>query len=267
MAIVTISRGSATGGLLLAEGLAKKLGYYVVSREEILQGAAKFGVAEASLEKALLEPPTFSDDFKQERRRYLTFIQEALCELAQKDNVIYHGNAGHILLRGISHVLRVRLIAPTDFRVQTLVEREKMTREEASAHIERIDAQRRAWTLLIYGVDWLNPNLYDLTLNLENMGIDSAIEIAAAAVNRPEFEVTTRSRKAMNDLLLATRVKAVLAADPESASAELDLQADSTSGTVFLTGKLHLPSVLDNIIEIARNVSGVRQVDSSQLEL
>ena len=51
MAIVTISRGSATGGMFLAEGLAKTLGYQLVRREEILEGTVKFGVAAAKLEK------------------------------------------------------------------------------------------------------------------------------------------------------------------------------------------------------------------------
>src|SRR4030042_4086105 len=120
MAIVTISRGSATGGLLLAEGLSKTLGYHLVSREEIVRGTAKFGVVESNLERFMSGPPTFSEDFKHELRCYLSFIQEALCEWAQKDNVVYLGNVGHLLLRGIFHVLRIRLIAPLEFRIQLL---------------------------------------------------------------------------------------------------------------------------------------------------
>ena len=67
MAIVTISRGSASGGLLLAKGLAKKLGYDLITREEIIRGgASKFGVVEAKLEKAIVGPPVFSEEFKQD---------------------------------------------------------------------------------------------------------------------------------------------------------------------------------------------------------
>jgi cytidylate kinase len=260
MAIVTISRGSASGGLLLAEGLAKKLEYQLVSREEVTQGAAKYGVSEAMMDKALLDPPTFSEEFKQERRRYLIFIQEALCGWAQKDNVIYHGNAGHLLLRGISHVLRICLIAPLDFRVRTLVERMHMTPEQATAYISKVDAQRRAWTLLLYGVDWLNPNLYNLTINLENMNIDSAVEIAAVAARCPEFASTSQSRKAINNLYLATRVKAALASDPATAAAEVDLKADSGSGAIYLKDKEPSPELAEAIVAKARSVPGVRKV-------
>ena len=45
MAIITISRGSASGGLFLAQGLSEKLGYALVSREDVIQAAARQGVS------------------------------------------------------------------------------------------------------------------------------------------------------------------------------------------------------------------------------
>jgi cytidylate kinase len=265
MAIVTISRGSASGGFSLAAGLAKKLGYDVITREEIIRGAAKFEGVEAKLEKALLGPPVFSDNFRQDVKRYLTFYQEALCDRAQNDNLVYLGHAGHLLLRGISHVLRVRLIAPPDYRIRTLVDREGMTEEQAIAYIEQVDAQRRAWTLLLYGVDWLSPTLYDLTINLETMSIESAVEIAAAAVNCPEYIATEQSRKAVKDLLLESRVKAALASDLIDTSSEIDVHADSLSGMVFLKGAVHPSSTIGEMIRIAAEVAGTTKVDGSGL--
>jgi cytidylate kinase len=156
MAIVTISRGSGSGGLLLAERLAEELGYDVVSREDIVREAAAFGAPEEKLHEALLNPPGFWDRFKHERRRYLAFVQAALCAHAQRDRMIYHGNAGHLLLRGISHVLCVRIIAPMSFRVQMLMERQKMGREEALAYIEKADRQRQQWTRFCAGwIGWI----------------------------------------------------------------------------------------------------------------
>jgi cytidylate kinase len=261
MAIITISRGSASGGRLLAEGLAKTLGFHIVSREEIIEIAARFGVPEAKLDKALLDPPTFSEEFKQDRRRYLIFIQNALCEWAQKDDVIYHGNAGHLLLRGISHMLRIRLIAPLQFRVQKIVELTKMTSAQAVSYIEKIDAQRRAWNLLLYGVDWLSPTLYDLTINLETMTVDTAVEIAAAAIRRPEFSRSAESQKKMNDLAMTTRIKAGLAADPATESADLELEADSESGIITLTDASVLSQdVLDIVLERIQGIPGVTSV-------
>jgi cytidylate kinase len=267
MAIVTISRGSASGGLLLAQGLAERLGYQFISREEIIKGASKFGVTEAYLEKALLRPPEFSEDFKHNIKTYLTFVQEALCERAEKDNIIYLGHAAHLLLRGISHVLRIRLIASHGYRTRTLVERDGITEEEAAAYIDQVDAQRRAWTLLLYGVDWLSPSHYDLTINLETLNIESAIEIAAAAVNRPEFTTTDQSRKAVKDLLLESRVRAALTQDAIEGSADIQVLADSVSGRVLLKGEVKTSAMMDEMVRVAGEVAGAEKVDGSGLSL
>jgi len=266
MAIITISRGSATGGLLLAEGLSEALNYKVVKREDILQGTARFGVAAAKLEKFLFGPPTFSDDFKRDIRNYIAFFQAALCEYIQKEDVIYLGNVGHMLLRNMACVLRVRLIAPKEFRIKMLVERKQMTSEQASAYIDKIDAQRRAWTLLLYGVDWLNPSLYDLTLNLESMDIDTAVDVAATAARHKRLSETEQCMVSFENMLLASRTQAELAADPRTGPADIEVEADAASATVFLKGKL--PSdIFEASVDIARNISEVENVDTSLLEI
>ena len=264
MAIVTISRGSATGGLLLAEGLSKTLNYKLVRREDILEGTAKFGVEAAKLEKFLFGPPTFSDDFKQAIRNYIAFFQAALCEYIQMQDVIYLGNVGHLMLRDISNVLTIRLIAPTEFRIRMLIEREKMTREEASGYIDKIDAQRRAWALFIYGVDWLNPILYDLTLNLANMSIDNAVELAATAARFKKDSEVDQNKKTMENMLLATRTRAELAADPKLASFEIQVEADATSATVYLEGKLS-PDLTGHAVAIAAGIPGINKVDTCRI--
>ena len=60
MAIITISRGTFSGGKALAERLAERLDYPCLSREEILQDAAdEFGISQEGLSAAINEPPPF----------------------------------------------------------------------------------------------------------------------------------------------------------------------------------------------------------------
>ena len=263
MAIVTISRGTASGGLLLAQGLAKKLGYTPVSREDILQSASKYGVSGEKLQEALLKPPGFWERFRHERKRYLSFVQAALCEHAQKDRIIYHGNAGHLLLGEISHVLCVRIIAPMAYRIHMLMEREDLVREEAIHYIEKMDRQRKDWTLFLYGVDWLDPNLYDLTVNLKILDVEGAVDLVAAAAERQEFQTTPESRKAMDNLCLASYVRSALAADDRTASAEVEVEADGD--TVYLKGKVRPASMIDSILEVAGQVKGVKEINQKRL--
>ena len=57
MAIITISRGTFSGGKAVAEALGKKLDYPCLSKEIILDAVEEFGVPEEKLVAALEEPP------------------------------------------------------------------------------------------------------------------------------------------------------------------------------------------------------------------
>jgi cytidylate kinase len=264
MAVVTISRGSASGGLLLAQKLGEKLGYEIVSREDVIREAARFGASEESLQEALLKPPSFWDRFKHERRRYLAFVQAALCERAQKDRIIYHGNAGHVLLECLPQVLCIRLIASMPFRVRMVMERQNLDREEAIRYIRKADQQRRDWTRFLYGKNWLDPLLYDLVINLKTLTVESAVEIAAQAVQRPEFQPTDASRKAMADLVLASRVRAALAADERTSSVDITVRAND--GVVSLKGRVRPQTLVEPILAVAGATEGVRKIDRRQLD-
>jgi osmotically-inducible protein OsmY len=264
MPIITISRGSASGGLALAQGLGARLGYALVSREDIIAQASRFGASEAELREALLKPVRLRDRLGHARRRYLAFVQEALCERARDGHIIYHGNAGHLLLGGISHVLRVRLIAPLAYRVAAVVERQQLSRDDALHYIEQMDRQREDWTRFLYGVNWLDPGLYDLTVNLQTLAVEGAVEVVAAAAQRAEFQPTGESRKAMADLLLASRVRAALAADRTTASTEVEVRVEGD--VVFLRGRVRPASVVEPIVQVAAGVPGVREVDRRDLD-
>lgn len=263
MPIITISRGSASGGILLAQGLAQKTGYRLVSREDIIQSASKYGVSAETLEETLLKPPGFWERFSHERRRYLSFVQEALCDQAKEDGIIYHGNSGYILLRGISHVLCVHVVAPLGFRIDMLMKRENMFREDAIRYIEKMDQYRKNWTRFLYGVDWLDPTLYDLMINLKTLDIQGAVDIVAATAERKEFQTTPESRKAMENLLLASRVRSALAANRNTDAVEINVEADG--GTVYLKGKIRPSSLIDEVLETAGKVEGVQNVNQEGL--
>lgn len=263
MSIITISRGSSSGGLFLAEGLSRKLGYELVTRENIIDECTRFGLSTEDLEKALNKPVGFWERFKHERWRYLSFFQAALCEHTSNDRIVYLGHAGHFLLRGVSHVLGVMVIAPMPLRTKIIMKRDKLNRKQAVQYIERMDHQRREWTRFLYGVDWLDPSLYDLTINLKTLDIEGAVEVVTSAVQREEFRTTEESQRAMTNLLLASRVRAALAADRSTASVEIDVHVED--GVVYLKGKVRPASMVDSVVRVAGEVEGIRRVNDKDL--
>ena len=122
MAVITVSRGSFSGGKMLAECLAQKLDYRCVDRDVIVERAAAHGASQEELREALMKPPGFLDRFRHRKYLYLTLIQAALIEEVREGRAVYHGNAGHLLLRGAGPVFRVRIVAPVELRVQMCIE-------------------------------------------------------------------------------------------------------------------------------------------------
>jgi len=262
MCVITISRGAFSGGELLAECLAWKLEYRCVDREVIVERAAAHGVSQDVLRDALQKPPGFLERFSHKRYVYLTLIQAALTEEVKNGNAIYHGNAGHLLLRGGPNVLRTRIIAPLEFRLRIAQDRLKYGRDEAIAYLQKSDEDRQKWSHFLYGVNWGDASLYDIVINLEKMGIEEACHVISGLARESCFEFTDESRKRMDDLVLASRVKADLVIDPKTSDLELDVQA--FEGAVTIMGKVRLNEVED-IERVAGATPGVTAVHLDEL--
>ena len=100
MPIVTISRGPFSGGRMLAECLAANLDHRCIDRDVIVERAAAQGVAQEDLLDAFEKPPTLLERLNHKKYLYLALIQAALCQEVRDGKAVYHGNAGHLLLRG-----------------------------------------------------------------------------------------------------------------------------------------------------------------------
>lgn len=258
MAVITISRGSFSGGKMLGECLADKLGYRCIDRDVIVERAAAYGVPQEELRDALAKPPSFWDRFRHKRYIYLTLIQAALTEEVQNGKAVYHGNAGHLLLRGVSHVLRTRIIASMSYRVAAVQDRLKLSEADALGHIQQMDQDRQKWTHYLYGVDWGDPSLYDLVVNLAAIDIPGACDLIAAAAALHGFAETAESRAAMENLVTASRVRATLALAPPTS--DLEVAVVARGGSVTIRGRLSPGVQFTEVEAIVRGVDGVRDV-------
>jgi len=259
MAIITISRGTFSGGKALAERVATKLGYHCIAREVLVGAARDYGVPLDKLSHALTDKPGLMERMRRERVHYLAYIRAALCREVQNDRVVYHGHAGHLLLRGVPHVLSVRVIANMEVRIKTAMERDHISWNEATETIKRQDENRAKWTHFLYHVDWLDPSLYDLVINLERTSLDDACELVCLAAAREEFQPTPESQKRLDDLVLAAEVQAKIAADESLRDEGIEVKAHN--GTIIIGGKLHSLKDADKLTELTRQCPGVRNVE------
>jgi cytidylate kinase len=258
MSIIAISRGTFSGGEAIARAVADRLGYRCVSREVVLEAAWAYGIPAEELIDAMEKRPPLWQRVTGERSDHITFVRAALCEHARGGKLVYHGYVGHLFLPGISHVIGVRVIADMEFRVTAAMRQRNLTQKEAVSYIEKVDKERRQWTRFLFDVDWDDPSLFDVVLNLGRMSIATACDAVVRLTERDEFKPTANSTKAMQNLALSSRVAAVLARDPRTRGAVVQVTAND--GVVTVTGTTQSPSVLEAIPAAVRQVEGVTDV-------
>ena len=220
MSIITISRGSYSRGKEVAERLAQSLGYECLSRDILLEASERYNISELKLIRAIHDAPSILERFTYGKEQYVAYIRAALLRHVQKDNVVYHGLAGHFMLQGIPHVLKVRILADLEDRVAEEMKRENISADEARRILVKDDEERRRWSLKIFGIDTWDPSLYDLVIHIKCITVDEAVEIIKCALKGHCFQTTSDAQKLMDEMSLAARVEATLVQEIPSVKVE-----------------------------------------------
>jgi cytidylate kinase len=246
-------------GMKLAELVAERLGYECVAREILLEGSERFGVPETKLLRAIHDAPSVLERLVYgDKEKFVAYIQAVLLRHLQKDNVVYHGLAGQFFLQGVSHVLKVRVVADTENRIQTVMDRDNVPRDRAAAILKYDDSERLKWSQSLYGIDSRDPSLYDMVLRIQKLTVEDAAEMISHAAGLEHFRTTPESQQIMNDRVLAAEVKAVLV------GVQSDVKVWASSGAVRVAAKTQagkMDALRGKLEEAAHNVEGVQSVE------
>jgi cytidylate kinase len=254
MSIITISRGSYSRGKEVAEKVAARLGYECISRDILLEASEQFNIPEIKLIRAIHDAPSILERFTYGKERYVAYIKAALLKHVQKDNVVYHGLAGHFFLQEIPHVLKVRIVADMEDRVAEEMKRENISAAEARHILRKDDEERRRWGMQIFGVDTWDPMPYDMLLHIKNFTVDNAVDLIIQAVSLPGFQTTAPSQKVLDDEALAARVQAALVEEFPTAG----VSAKSGELYVDLKGDItKQEEIIARVKRIAGHVAGI----------
>ncbi|RMF86262.1 MAG: cytidylate kinase-like family protein, partial [Nitrospinota bacterium] len=132
MAIVTIARQLGSGGYVIAEEVARRLGYRLIGSDQLIDAAEEYGYVKPELEEVHEKRPNLITRFFTMRHKaYLDMIQTIIYDFASQGNVVIMGRAATILLRDVPSALRVHIYCPFEVRVERLMRDEGLTREIA----------------------------------------------------------------------------------------------------------------------------------------
>jgi cytidylate kinase len=259
MAIITISREMGSGGIPIAHKVAEKLGYRLIDGEAIMEAAAAYGLSPEAVEQADEKPPHFVDTLDSKQFLDLHLIELIILEAALKGNVVIYGRGGQDLLKDVSSVLRTRIIAPFEDRVERWAEREWLDPDRARYLVRKSDQQRAGFIKYYFDRDWEDSVHYDLTINTQRLSEDTAVQIICQSVKDENLVGTkANSKKILSDLILRKRVEiAILSADNIDAYL---LEINVEDGIVTLAGQVHTRSEKAAAEKHARAVAGVNDL-------
>jgi cytidylate kinase len=255
MAIITISRGSYSKGREIAEKTAERLSYGCVGRDVIIDASKEFNIPEVKLTRAIHDAPSILERFGYEKEKYIAYIQSEILKNLKKDRMVYYGLAGHFFLKGVSHVLKVRIIANMEDRIKNEMEREGISKEEALNVLKRDDEQREKWSRYLYGINTQDPSLYDLVIHINRIHTDDAVDIICNTVSLDQFKTTPASQKMINNLAVAAEVKAALI------DLKPDINVSTSDGIVSIITKARETeeqSLIRDMNRIVKDIPGVK---------
>jgi len=264
MQIITISRGSEIFGEEFAKKLAAKLDYLCIGREEILKEAKRRKISLEKLERAVIKPHLFSEELILELDHYKALAASILCKKALKNNIVYHGRVGHILLPGIDHIIKIRVIADIESRIEAVMQKLRLSNTEARQHIEEMDLNMKKWVKLYYKVDCDKCSLYDMVINLSHINIDNAATAVCSMAQLPEFQATPAIINAIQNLHLASEAQLLLAMNKKTRDMNIKIKANDD--VLFVTYLAQQVQEAGMITEILAQLKDVREIICTEAE-
>ncbi|MFH1060147.1 MAG: cytidylate kinase family protein [Pseudomonadota bacterium] len=261
MAVITISRQAGSLGDEAAQALAQELGYHLVTRSDIHQLAAghdpKFARDVARLEDE--GHPGFWEKLLLGMPYYHSLYAAVICELASRDRLIIMGRGAQVVLKGVPHILRARVVAPAAVRVQRLMASEGLSQSAAENFVNHQDHERRELVRQVFRQDPRDWGLYHLVINsgdLDVAGVTAILHEALRELNRvqdPASACDMVRGLGLGKLVEAKVRRQVLPTDMLKAEGGPD-------GVVTISG--HLPAEDDRkkALAIAQAVPGVTAV-------
>ncbi len=257
MPIVLISSSPNGSGEELARELERKTGWPLFSRQQLVEQAHDQGIRLSRLETSIVKSPIIPEKLAREKDLYLAFVTAKLYENAREGNLIYFGRAGHLLLPGVSHRLRVGLAVPRLTRIDNVVRTLHLSPEKAAEYIDHLDGDIEKWIHFVHRQDAKDPGQYDIFFNLQNMSLANACMLLCESAGLPDFRPTPMSTKRLDDLYLAARAKLRLSEDEHTRS--LDLGVRAVGGVVTVTYMPRQEKAAQSISDVLQDLEGCRE--------
>lgn len=197
--IITIGRFCGSGGSIVAEMLAKRLGIEVYDRNILSLASSDSGITEEAFERAdedlrssllyrvsrsafdgqPIEPESASNTANTNLYNYQAKVIKGL---ADSSSCVIIGRCADYVLRDRYNVLRVFIASDKESCAERESKRSKIPLSEARKKVDRIDRRRGEYYRFYTGQQWADPRQFDLCLNTDVYSFEQCVDMIIAAL-------------------------------------------------------------------------------------
>jgi cytidylate kinase len=265
MSVITLSRQPGSQGPQVARMVAQQLGLELVEREHLHQMAQQCDTEYAAACR-LYEEEEFAGVFERlmiNRPAYRALFESLHYELAARGGVVILGRGGHIALKDAPAVVRIRLVADREVRIQRIMEQKQMDRQEAETFVDHFTQRHKAVIHAIFDRDIADPLEYDLVVNTTGLTAQQAAAVVCRLVEvrqsrGPLPEMQEKMRQMAFVKRLEARVHKQVYLVPYLPFA-IEMPAP---GQVTLSGCVAERHQIETIEKIVADAEGVNGVDN-----
>ena len=187
--VITISREPGSGGRIVAQKLAEKLGFEIFHQEVLHEMAKRAEVSEQLLatldERGLSILEDWISSLVYDRHLWPDQYQQHLMNVV--GTIGKHGRAV-VVGRGANFILppeqrfRVRITASQRLRIENVAREFNLTQDQAKRRVIKTESNRKAFIRKYFNAEIAEPTNYDLVINTDTLRVDNAVDVIGAAL-------------------------------------------------------------------------------------
>ena len=189
--VVTISREPGSGGRIIAEKIAARMGWDLFYQEVLNEMAKSAKVTKTFMdtldEKGLNTLEEWISSLVHERHlwpdQYLQHLMKVIGAIGKHGKVVVIGRGANFIIPQERRV-SVRVIAPLDVRVKEIAKAFNLPADEAERRAIHTESNRKAAIRKYFNADIADPLNYDITVNTGMLSLDQAVDVICGAVHK-----------------------------------------------------------------------------------
>jgi len=186
--IITIAREYGSGGRYIGKLLAEKLGIKLYDKELIKEVSRLSGLKEEYIEeneqkRNKLDNMWYYGNLSNRDKLFLS-ESNVIKEIAKKESCIIVGRCADYILKDNKNVIKVFIYSSLENKVSRAVKYYGLKEKNAKKIIEDTNKKRSEHYKHYTNSTWNNPNNYDICINSDSLGIETAVELLYESIKR-----------------------------------------------------------------------------------